>query len=152
MTYKVKNKPMQARRITLLALGWFAGLLFTAQAHAIGGLMSGGAEALPPLTLSVATPLAEAPYLLKSGQYYKIDIICDGSAELALNGAEFFRNIWINEVVINDIEVRPLGLDSLEFDDEGTASIRFIAIRPGTFVVRIPGTTGESQQATFIIE
>jgi hypothetical protein len=55
-------------------------------------------------------------------------------------------------VVINDIEVRPLGLDSLEFDDEGTAPIKFIAIRPGTFVVRIPGTTGESQQATFTIE
>ena len=31
----------------------------------------------------------------------------------------FLRNPWIDEVVINDIEVCPSGLDSLEFDDEG---------------------------------
>jgi len=97
-------------------------------------------------------PLADAPYELVSGKYYEIEIVCDGSAEIAIEGASFFRNIWINEVVINDIEVRPLGLDSLEFDDEGTAEIKFIAIRPGTYEVRIPGTTGETQKATFIIK
>ncbi|MEE9321034.1 MAG: hypothetical protein V3U76_11355 [Granulosicoccus sp.] len=115
------------------------------------GLLKGGAQDLPPITLSSGAPLADAPYDLESGKYYAIDIVCDGSAELAISGPEFFRNIWINEVVINDIEVRPLGLDSLEFDDEGTATIKFVAIRPGSFVVRIPGTTGESQQAIFNI-
>ena len=54
--------------------------------------------------------------------------------------------------MINDIEVRPLGVDSLEFDDEGTATISFVTIRPGTFTLRIPGTTGESQKATFIVK
>ncbi len=135
-----------------LVLSWLGALMFTTQVQAASGLMTGGAQALPPITLSAGAPLADAPYKLISGKYYKIDINCDGSAELAISGASFFRNIWINEIVINDIEVRPLGLDSLEFDDEGTATIKFIAIRPGTFVVRIPGTTGESQQATFIIE
>jgi len=119
--------------------------------QAAAGLFSGGARALQPLTLSVVTPLAKAPYDLESGKYYKIDIVCDGSGELALGGAEFFRNIWIDEVIINDIEIRPFGLSSLEFDDEGTATIKFIAIRPGRFVVRIPGTTGKSQQAIFNI-
>ncbi len=119
--------------------------------QAAAGLFSGGATALQPLTLSVVTPLAKAPYDLESGKYYKIDIVCDGSGELAIGGAEFFRNIWIDEVIINDIEIRPLGLNSLEFDDEGTATIKFIAIRPGKFVVRIPNTTGESQQAIFNI-
>ena len=79
----------------------------------------------------------------------RIAIESDGSAELAVAGAEFFRNVWVNEVVINDIEVRPLGIDSLEFDDEGTATISFVTIRPGTFSLRIPGTTAPSQQATF---
>lgn len=115
------------------------------------GLLKGGAIELEPLTLSVVEPLAKGPYELESGKYYEIDIICDGSGELAIEGASFFRNIWIDEVVINDIEVRPLGLDSLEFDDEGTATIKFVAIRPGSFIVRLPGTTGESQQARFEI-
>jgi hypothetical protein len=55
-------------------------------------------------------------------------------------------------VVINDIEVRPLGIDSLEFDDEGTATISFITIRPGTFELRIPGTTHDSQKAVFNVK
>lgn len=116
------------------------------------GVLSGGAEELAPITLSVVKPLAEAPYKLKSGKYYKISIICDGSGELAIGGSGFFRNIWVDEVVINDIEVRPFGIESLEFDDEGEAEIKFVAIRPGTYELRIPGTTGDSQGVTVTIE
>ena len=116
------------------------------------GLLAGGAEELPPLILSVVKPLADGPITLKSGEYYKITIICDGSGELALAGSCFFRNIWVDEVVINDIEIRPFGIESMEFDDEGEAEIKFIAIRPGTYELRIPGTTGKSQGVTIIIE
>lgn len=116
------------------------------------GLMTGGATKLPPITLSSGKPLAEAPYELEAGKYYRIDIVSDGSAELAIAGPEFFRNVWVNEVVINDIEVRPLGVHSLEFDDEGTATISFITIRPGTFELRIPGTTADSQAAVFVVK
>ena len=129
-------------------LGLAAG---TSVVYAGAGLLTGGARQLPPLTLSVIEPLAQAPYELESGKYYKIDIVCDGSGELALGGADFFRNIWIDEIIINDIEIRPLGLSSLEFDDEGTATIKFIAIRPGNYEIRIPGSTGESQRALFSI-
>ncbi len=138
-------------RISIAFAILFLGISGIGPVQAAAGLFSGGATALQPLTLSVMTPLAKAPYELKSGTYYKIDIVCDGSGELALGGAEFFRNIWIDEIIINDIEIRPLGISSLEFDDEGTATIKFIAIRPGSFVVRIPGTTGESQRAIFNI-
>ena len=60
--------------------------------------------------------------------------------------------VGVDEVVINDIEVRPLGVDSLEFDDEGTATISFVTIRPGTFTLRIPGTTADSQKAVFNVK
>lgn len=126
--------------------------LFASMAQAqSAGLLAGGATDLEPITLSSGMPLAADPYELESGEYYAIDIVCDGSAELALGGADFFRNIWVDEVVINDIEVRPMGVSSLEFDDEGTATLKFVAIRPGTYELRIPGTTGETQKATFII-
>ena len=124
-----------------------------ARAHELGfaGLL-GNVQKLEPITLSSGKPLAEKPYELVSGQYYRLDIVADGSAELAISGAEFFRNVWVDEVVINEIEVRPLGVDSLEFDDEGTATISFVTIRPGTFVLRIPGTTGETQRAVFNVK
>lgn len=116
------------------------------------GILSGGAEELAPIKLSVGQPIADAPYELISGKYYKIEIICDGSGELALGGSDFFRNIWVDEVVINDIEVRPMGLSSLEFDDEGTAEIKFVAIKPGSYELRIPGTTGKTQGVSVVIK
>lgn len=134
------------------ALAALATLATTAAAHGQAGLLTGGARDLPPITLASGQPLAEAPYELEAGKYYELPIQADGSAELALSGAEFFRNVWIDEIVINDIEIRPLGVDSLEFDDEGEATISFIPIRPGRFILRIPGTTGETQQAVFNVK
>ena len=104
------------------------------------------------LLVNAETQAQAAPYELESGKYYTVDINADGSAELALTGPDFFRNVGIDEVIINEIEVRPLGIDSLEFDDEGTAIISFVTIRPGSFTLQIPGTTSESQRATFNVK
>ncbi|MDP0928093.1 hypothetical protein Q0601_12985 [Paracoccus onubensis] len=107
---------------------------------------------LAPLTLASGQPVASDEYTLKSGGYYRIDINADGSQELALSGGDFFRAVWVNEVVINDIEIRPMGVHSLEFDDAGTASMSFIAIVPGRYTLSIPGSSGETQQAVFNIQ
>ena len=106
---------------------------------------------LPDLTLGSGKPVAEAPITLKSGTYYRIDMVADGTAELALSGGDFFRAIWINEIVINDIEIRPMGVHSIEFDAAGEASMSFIAIVPGTYKLSIPGSDSETQSATFVI-
>jgi hypothetical protein len=127
-------------------------LLQGGEANAQAGLLTGGATELEPITLSSGRPLVEAPYELESGKYYRLPINADGTQELAISGADFFRNVWVDEVVINDIEVRPLGVDSIEFDAEGTATISFVTIRPGRFTLRIPGTTGETQQAIFNVK
>jgi hypothetical protein len=107
---------------------------------------------LPPLTLAAGKPVAEGEYHLKSGTYYRIDIIADGSQELALSGGDFFRAVWINEIVVDDIEIRPMGVHSLEFDSAGTAHLSFIPIVPGTYTLSIPGSHSESQSATFVIQ
>jgi hypothetical protein len=122
------------------------------EALAQAGLLTGGATELEPITLSSGQPLAKEPYELESGKYYRLPINADGTAEIAIEGPDFFRNVWVDEVVINKIEVRPLGIASLEFDDEGTATISFVTIRPGSFTLRIPGTTGETQQAIFNVK
>ena len=106
---------------------------------------------LPDLTLGSGKPVAEGPIDLKSGAYYKMKIISDGSAELALSGGDFFRAIWVNEIVINNIEVRPMGVHSLEFDAAGEAEISFIAVTPGSYALSIPGSSGDSQKAVFNI-
>ena len=52
----------------------------------------------------------------------------------------------MNEVVINGLEVRPLGLDSVEFDDAGEMEIGFVAIKPGSYSLSVPGSTGDTQR------
>lgn len=131
---------------TLLAAA--AAVTLAGPAFAQSGLLTRPID-LEPMTLSSMSPVAAAPYDLETGKQYSLVISADGTAELAIHGADFFRNVWINEVIINDIEIRPLGVDSIEFDAAGEAEITFVTIRPGTFTLRIPGTTSEAQAATF---
>lgn len=117
------------------------------------GVLSGkNKEDLPPITLSAGEPIAQGPWTLKSGTYYEFEIVGDGSQELALVGPEFFRAIWIDEIVIEGLEIRPLGLDSVEFDEAGEMEIGFLAIKPGRYYMKIPGTTGETQRIEITIE
>ena len=136
----------------MLAMTALISLLSASQVFAQAGLLTGGATELEPIKLSSGQPLTSGPYELESGKYYEIEIEADGSAEIALAGPDFFRNIWIDEIVINDLEIRPLGVDSLEFDDEGVMEISFVTIRPGTFTLQIPGTTSDSQKAVFNVK
>jgi hypothetical protein len=103
------------------------------------------------LLLASGQPLGE-DVQLQSGAYYKLEITADGSAELAVEGPSFFRAIWMNEIVINKIEIRPMAIDSIEFDKAGTVELSFIAIKPGNHVLRIPGSTGDSQSVTISIQ
>ena len=119
---------------------------------AAGLLSKSNREDLPTLTLGSGKMLAEGPMTLRSGGYYRINIESDGSQELSLGGSGFFRAVWIDEVVINDLEVRPFGLESFEFDDEGTIQMRFVAIKPGTYELGVPGARGESQKVSITIE
>lgn len=107
---------------------------------------------IPGLTLGAGKPLAEGPITLQSGAYYELEITSDGSQELALAGPEFFRAIWMDEIVINDLEIRPMAIDSFEFDDAGTIELSFVAIKPGRYYLKIPGSRGATQRVDITIQ
>ena len=135
----------------LLALALSA-LPLSATAQTAGLLERANRVELPGLKLMSGEPVSAAPLALKSGTYYIIEIESDGSAELALEGAAFFRAIWVNEVVVNGLEIRPFGLESVEFDEAGTMEIGFLAIKPGRYTLMVPGSTGETQRLAITIE
>ena len=146
-------KPLFAAGLLASALATPAVAAPLCDAFGFAGLLAACNRAEDPirLTLSSGEPLGE-DMVLQSGAYYELEIVADGSAELAIEGPSFFRSIWMNEIVINKIEIRPMAIDSIEFDKAGTVTLSFIAIKPGRHVVRIPGTTGETQRVTFNIQ
>lgn len=147
MSRKIKTVRWLALSIALFAAG--------VNSHELGfaGLLSGKNRGeIPELTLAAGEPLTAVSEInLQSGGYYELIITADGSAELGLSGAGFFRAIWVDEVVINGLEVRPLGLDSVEFDDAGVMEIGFVAIKPGSYSLSVPGSTGDTQRVAINI-
>lgn len=117
-----------------------------------GLLDAGNRTDLAPIRLTAGRMETDGDYKLYSGGYYRLEIVSDGTQELAIEGPEFFRNVWVNEVVIEEIEVRPLGLASIEFDDAGSAEISFVAIVPGQYELRLARTSGETQRIIVTIE
>lgn len=125
---------------------------FVSRAAAFAGLaimMSGAAQAegnlasvpvtLEPLELSGDWSMNVHEYTLETGKYYRWTIRSDGEEEFAVLAPDLWRNVWINQVVINDLEVKPMGLYSVEFDDEGDIDIWFVPIRPGQYDFWVDG-------------
>lgn len=141
------------KRISLALALSLSGTMAAAHDYGFAGILSNGNSGeMPGLTLSVGEPIADGPITLESGKVYELEIEADGSAELALTGSGFFRAIWVNEVVINGLEIRPYGLESVEFDEAGEMEIEFVAIKPGTYELKIPGSTGETQRVEITIK
>jgi hypothetical protein len=127
-----------------------AALAVTAMPLAAANLVTKATD-VPPLQLSAGKAFPTEPIVLEAGKYYRWKIESDGTSEMAIAAPEFFRFIWINEVVINDIEVRPLGLDSIEFDDGGAAVISFVPIRPGEFEYYMPNA-GDAYRGKIVVK
>lgn len=95
---------------------------------------------------------SQTEFQLETGKYYILDVTSDGVEELMVRMPDLFRNSWINQIVINDIEVHTSGaVYGVEFDDEGTASISFVPIRPGNYEFFSPGFEDRGLKGTFIV-
>ncbi len=91
-------------------------------------------------------------YRIETGQAYRWTIESSGKHEYGIVAPEFFRVIWVRQVVVNDLEVKPAAIYEVEFDDEGEMEIDFVAIRPGTYEFRVKGFEERGMIGRFIIE
>lgn len=109
------------------------------------------ATRLDPLVLDAATGFSPKSYEIETGTYYRWRIRSDGLEEYMLLAPGLFRNSWIDQVVIEDKEVKPFGLHALEFDDEGEIDLWFVPIRPGTYEFWIEGLETQGFKGEFVI-
>lgn len=91
-------------------------------------------------------------FQLETGKYYILDVTSDGEEEVMVRMPDLFRNAWVNQMTINDIEVHNSGgAYGIEFDAAGTVSISFVPIRPGNYDFFSPGYEERGLRGTFVV-
>ncbi|HQZ12196.1 MAG TPA: hypothetical protein PK286_04865 [Devosia sp.] len=108
-----------------------------------------------PIELSIDTAklvFSQTEIELETGKPYRLDVTSDGIEELGVMMPELFRNSWINQLVVDDLEVKVNGaISSIEFDDEGMISISFVPLRPGNYSFYAPGFEKAGLTGTFVV-
>ena len=127
-------------------------LLFSQSALAEGNLAA-RAERLPEMLINGAEGFSVREYKIETGKFYRWRITSDGRDEYKLRAPELMRNVWVEQVSIEDKEVKPLGgLYAVEFDDEGDIDIYFVPIRPGTYEYYVEGMRSDGMLGQFIVK
>lgn len=135
--------------LTSLALG-AAMIAASGTAFAAGNLAADGDRIALSINSDELT-FSENRFELETGQYYILTISHDGGEEMQWMSPELFRNIWINQVVINDLEVKLYGVYSFEWDDAGDIILSFVPIRPGEYPFYVPGYEDRGLSGVFVV-
>lgn len=106
---------------------------------------------LPELKLTADLKMSQTEYQLETGKYYRIDITSDGEEEFAWMAPELFRNVWVNQVVVNDLEIKAADIYSLEFDAAGTFNLTFVPLRPGRYEFYVDGYQDKGMLGAFVV-
>lgn len=129
----------------------FLTLLLPVLAAAEGNLAA-RATRLPALMIEGADGFSVKRYDIKTGQFYRWRVISDGRDEYKLMAPQLMRNSWIEQVSIEDKEVKPAGgLYAVEFDAAGEIDIYFVPIRPGTYEYYIEGMRADGMLGEFVV-
>jgi len=110
------------------------------------------ATRLETMTIDAADGFSIRNYEVESGTYYRWRIESDGRDEYKLVAPGLFRESWVDEVVIEEREVKPLGLYAVEFDDAGAIDIYFVPIRPGRYQFYVEGLETQGFRGEFVVK
>lgn len=112
-------------------------------------------QKLPELKLGTdASPyeVSQKDFELIPGQGYRWPISSNGNLEYKLH-TSLFRNVWMNQIVINDLEVHMNGAPAwLEFDGKGTMMVQFSTIRPGEYEWWVEGLEDKGMKGKIVIK
>jgi hypothetical protein len=140
-------------RTTRLALAslLFSALLAAGPAGAEGNLASKPTK-LAPLVMNKDLSMSVKQYELTTGKYYRWQVESKGGEEFQLRAPDLFRNSWVDQIVTNGIEVKPMGgVYGIEFDDPGATEIWFVPIRPGDYEFYVAGQRERGMLGKFIV-
>jgi hypothetical protein len=95
---------------------------------------------------------SQKDFELIAGQGYRWKITAAGGLEYKFH-TDLFRNVWNNQIVINDLEVHMNGAPAwLEFDADGTIQVQFTTVRPGIYTWSVPDLADRGMKGTITIK
>ena len=89
---------------------------------------------------------------LETGKLYMLPVEAKGYKEYRLEAPDFFSNIWVHQVVVEDLEIHTRHIEALEFDDQGIIEFWFVALRTGSFDWYIDGFEEKGMRGRVVIE
>jgi len=96
--------------------------------------------------------VSQTDFKLISPQGYRWEISSAGGLGYKFK-TDLFRNVWMNQIVIDDVEVHMDGAPAwLEFDEEGSVRVDFATVRPGIYTWYIEGLEGRGMKGTITIK
>ncbi len=116
------------------------------------GNLASRPDRLETLVLGADLSFSVTEYELETGKYYRWRIQSEGGEEFMVRAPDLFRNSWVEQVTIHDVELHPGGaFYGIEFDDEGIADVWFVPIRTGNFDFFIEGFETRGMIGTFVV-
>lgn len=92
--------------------------------------------------------VGQKDFVLIACKGYRWKISAAGGLEYKFH-ADLFRNVWMNQIVINDLEVHMNGAPAwLEYDADGTIQVQFSTVRPGVYTWSVPDLAERGMQGT----
>jgi hypothetical protein len=89
---------------------------------------------------------------LVAGQGYRWKISSNGGPEYKFH-TTLFRNVWMNQIVVEGLEVHMNGAPAwLEFDEKGTMLVEFTTVRPGEYEWWIAGLEDKGMKGKIVIK
>lgn len=91
-------------------------------------------------------------FTLLAGQGYRWKITSGAAFEYKFK-TDLFRDTWVNQIVIDDLEVHMNGAPAwLEFDSPGTILVQFNTVRPGTYTWSVPDLADKGMKGTITVK
>jgi uncharacterized cupredoxin-like copper-binding protein len=141
---------MRPAAVSVAALSFVA--LLAAPVLAAGNLAANGVD-LPELKIDTADlKFSQNQYELETGKYYRLTISSDGGDEISFVAPDLWRNAWIGSVSIDDVAVQATGIAAIDFDDEASAQIDFVPVRPGEYAFYAPGYENRGLKGKFVVK
>ena len=138
-----------AGRLRLVA-GFVALMLLPTAAQAAGNLASRPADI--KLTIDRNLKPSDTNYQLETGKYFRWTIRNEAPGEeLEIMAPDLWRNAYLEHISFGENEVFPLGIYSIEIDEDQEVKIFFIPLRPGDYDWYIKGQEQRGLKGKFIV-